>query len=140
MKGKAIPDQNHIARYCRSTCAPEGQIQASAFLLREDEESLSVNWLEILNCSDRETEIKKIRNIYSLKFNRIGRNAKIIIFNVGDVRNKIKTETSDHRNLEVLHEPSDDISHSAIYNLKPDNLMIAELILEIVNEHYSACQ
>lgn len=68
MKGETVPDQNHIARFCRPMQAPEGQIQATAFMLREDEESLSVNWLEFLNCSSRESEITKIRTIYSEKF------------------------------------------------------------------------
>ena len=43
MKGDTIPDQNHIARLCRPKQVPEGQIQATAFMLRADEEFLSVN-------------------------------------------------------------------------------------------------
>ena len=42
MKGETIPDQNHIARFCRPMQVDEGQIQAAAFMLRADEESLSV--------------------------------------------------------------------------------------------------
>ena len=68
MKGERIPDQNHIARFCRPMQAPEGQIQATAFMLRKGEESLSVNWLEFLNCSSRENEITKIQTIYSETF------------------------------------------------------------------------
>jgi len=141
MKGETIPDQNHIARFCRPMQAPEGQIQATAFMLRADEESLSVNWLEFLNCSSRESEITKIRTIYSETFN-VGASAKIAILNVGEVREKVLTESPDGRNLEVLHDPlmdvMDDPSHSGIYNLKQDDELIAELILETVHEEYSA--
>ncbi|MBC8200346.1 MAG: hypothetical protein ISS67_07150 [Desulfobacterales bacterium] len=139
MKGETIPDQNHIARFCRPMQAPEEQIQATAFMLRADEESLSVNWLEFLKCSSRESEIAKIRTTYSQTFT-VGARARIAVLNVGEVRKKVLTESPDGRNLEVLHDPlMNDPSHSGIYNLKQDDeLMIAELILEVVRESYSA--
>jgi len=138
MKGETIPDQNHIARFCRPKQVDEGQIQAAAFFLRANDESLSVNWLEFLNCSNRESEITKIRTIYSETFT-VGARAKIAILNVGEVRKKVLTESPDSRNLEVLHDPSmNDPSHSGIYNLKQDNELIAELILETIRESYSA--
>ncbi len=138
MKGETIPDQNHIARFCRPMQAPEGQIQATAFMLREGEESLSVNWLEFLNCSSRESEITKIRTIYSETFT-VGARARIAILNVGEVLKKVLTESPDGRNLEVLHDPlMNDPSHSGIYNLKQDDELIAELILETVRDSYSA--
>jgi len=138
MKGDKIPDQNHIARYCKPTQVSDGQIQATAFMLRTGEESLSVNWLEFLNCSSRESEITEIRNLYSSKLS-VGVRAKIAVLNVGEVRQKVLTESPDGRNLEVIHDPLiDDPSHSGIYNLKQDGELIAELILETVREAYSA--
>ena len=138
MKGETIPDQNHIARFCRPMQAPEGQIQATAFMLREVDRYLSVNWLEFLNCSNRENEITKLRTIYSETFT-VGARAKIAVLNVGEVRKKVLTESPDGRNLEVLHDPAmNDPSHSGIYNLKQDDELIAELILETVRESYSA--
>ena len=138
MKGDTIPDQNHIARFCRPMQVNEGQIQAAAFMLRADEKSLSVNWLEFLNCSSRENEITKIRTIYSETFT-VGARARIAILNVGEVRKKVLTESPDGRNLEVLHDPLiNDLSHSGIYNLKQDDELIAELILETVRDSYSA--
>jgi hypothetical protein len=139
MKGDMIPDQNHIARFCRSMQVSDGQIQASAFMLRTNEDSLSVNWLEFLNCSNRESEICRIREIYSNKL-KVRASAKIAILNVGEVRKKVMTESPDSRNIEVRHNPLiDDPSHSGIYNLKKDNELIAELILETVLESYPAC-
>ncbi len=138
MKGETIPDQNHIARFCRPMQISEGQIQATAFMLRADEESLSVNWLEFLNCFNRESEITKMRTIYAEKLT-VGARAKTAILNVGEVRKKILTKSPDGRNLEVLHDPLiNDLSHSEIYNLKQDDELIAELILETVYESYSA--
>ncbi len=138
MKGDKIPDQDNIARFCRPMQVPDGQIQATAFMLREGEESLSVNWLEFLNCSSRESEINEIRNIYSEKLN-VGTRAKIAVLNVGEVRSKVLIESPDRRNLGVLHNPAiDDQSHSGIYNLKQDDELIAELILETVRQAYPA--
>jgi len=139
MKGDKIPDQDHIARYCRPTHTSDGQIQATAFMLRSGEESLSVNCLELLNCSGRESEVAQLRTIYATKLRSVGARAKIAILNVGEVRNHVLTESLDRRNLEVLHDPqSEDPSHSGIYNLREDDELIAELILTTVRETYNA--
>ena len=144
MRGDNLPESDHIARYCKPTQAPDGQIQASAFMLKSDsdEKSLSVHWLEYLNGSSREHEISEIRNIYASIFRRVGAKAKIAVLNVGDVRGEVLTESEDRRNLEVIHDPKEDEpsdpSHSGIYNLKPDDELIAELILETVLEDYPA--
>jgi len=138
MKGEKIPAPDHIARFCRPMQVSDGQIQAVAFMLRPGEESLSVNWLEFLNCSNRDSEITEIRNIYSAKLN-VGARAKLAVINVGEVCEKVLTESPDRRNVEVLHDPmDDDPSHSGIYNLEPDGELIAELILETVRETYPA--
>ena len=141
MKGDTISDNNHIARLCFPKHVDNEQIQATAFQLRSPKEKyLSVNWLEFLNCQSRESEIEEIQKVYCAKLD-VKPRAKIAVLNVGDVRNKVLTESQDRRNLEVLHDPEEPIdpSHSGIYNLKQeDDLMIAELILETVRESYSA--
>lgn len=138
MKGDRIPDQDHVARYCKPTTVQEGQIQATAFMVRKDEESLSVNWLESLNCSGREQEIKELQRIIANKLN-VKAGARIAVLNIGAISKKVLTESMDRRIIEVLHEPSEgDPSHSGIYNLRVEDEEIAELILETVNESYSA--
>jgi hypothetical protein len=139
MKGDTIPDSDNIARFCKPLQAPEGKIQATAFMLRSDEESLSVNWLEFLECPGREHEIKKLQKIYSKKFS-VSANARIAILNVGEIRDFVRAESLDNRNIEVLHDPipEDNPSHSGINNLRQDNEFIAELILEVIRENYPA--
>ena len=139
MRGQEIPDQDHVARYCRPWQCPKGQIEATAFFLREDEETLSVNWMEYLNCPNRESEIAQLRNIYSLKFTRVAAGAKIAVLNVGDIHKKVFLESQDRRDLKVLHDPEvNDPSHSVIHNLKPDYELIAELILQTILQEYAA--
>lgn len=141
MKGDTIPDNNHIARLCFPKHVDNEQIQATAFQLRpSNDDFLSVNWLEFLNCQSRESEIEEIQKVYCAKLD-VRPRAKIAVLNVGDVRNKVLTESQDRRNLEVLHDPEEpvDPSHSGIYNLKQnDEIEIAELILKTVRESYSA--
>jgi hypothetical protein len=143
MKGDIIPDDNHIARLCSRKHVKDEQIQPTAFHLRKDEDYLSVNWLEFLNYSCREEEMDEIRNIYKAKL-EIKPRDRIAILNVGTVRSEVLIKSEDSRNLEVLHEPLlgheiNDPSHSEIHNLRQDDIMIAELILETILESYSAC-
>ena len=88
MKGDKIPDSDNIARFCRPMQVIEGEIQATAFMLRKDEKSLSVSWLEFLKCSSRDSEIKEIQKIYSKTF-EVSPKAMIAILNVGEMRNII---------------------------------------------------
>lgn len=139
MKGEPLPNSDHIARYCKPMCVPDGEIQATAFMIRQNDENLSVNWLEYLNCSSRENEVSEIRNIYSSKL-KVSTKARVAILNVGQVKQKIFTDSEDRRNIEILHDPKiddpPDPSHSGIYNLRPDDELIAELIRETVLESY----
>jgi len=137
VKGDTIPDSDNIARFCKPTTAPNGVITAMAFMLREnDEGGLSVNWLEFLNCSNRDQEIREIQKIYSESLS-VSKNARIAILNVGEIRYIVRSETHDHRNIELLHEPipDGDQSHSEIHNLEQDNEFIAELILEVLRDN-----
>ncbi len=138
MKGDEIPDSNHIARFCRPKQVVGEQIQGSAFLVRRNEESLSVNWLEFLGCSNREQELMELRKVYAAKFS-VGASAKIAVLNVGIVGHKVLSESPDKRKLNFLHNQEDnDPSHSGIYNLKHDDMLIAELICEAIQEAHPA--
>jgi hypothetical protein len=139
MKDDLIPDNDNIARYCSFSRLSEkdGSIQATAFMLKQGEPSLSVNWLEFLNCPDRTSEIIEIRKVY-LSTLSVGSQAKIAVLNVGTVRIKV-VESPDHRKLYILHDPLDiDPSHSGIYNLRQNDESIAELIRETIFETYLA--
>ena len=141
MKGDQIPDQDHVARYCGYSKLAEGLPQPTAFMLRRDppEKNLSVNWLEILECPDRISEIAEIQRIYHDKKRGVGAQAKIAVLNVGVMREKVQKESPDGRILEVYHEPEPkDPSHSEIYNLRQNDHVIAALIAETVCETYPA--
>lgn len=138
MKGEAIPDSDHVARYCRASTIEDGEILPTAFMLREAEEYLSVNWLEALRRSDRASQMRDLQELYARKL-RVGANARIAILNVGIVRSKVERESQDRRVLRVLHDPeTDDPSHSGIYDIPYDDDVVAELIAQVVLENHPA--
>ena len=139
MKGQVVPDSDHVARYCKASTVEDGEVQATAFMLRDDEEYLSVNWLENLNCSDRRSEIRALQGLYSRKLN-VGTAARIAILNVGTFRAKVANESPDMRQLRVLHEPiiPEGPSHAGIYDISSDDEIIAELIAQTVLEKHLA--
>lgn len=139
MKGQAIPDSDHVGRYCGARTVENGEISAAAFMLREGEGYLSVNWLEELRRSNRLSEIRDLQRLYATKL-RVGASARIAVLNVGNVRNKVQSESPDRRLLRVQHEPEEpvDPSHAGIYEIPREDEIIAELIAQAVLEHYSA--
>lgn len=140
MKGDVIPDPDHVARHCKTTTASDGEIQATAFMLREGEQSLSVNWLEELKRSDRASQIRDLQDLYARKMTRVGAGARIAILNVGTVRARVEQESPDRIAVRVLHEPEDDDpSHSGIYGIPyDDRQFVAELIAQVVLENHPA--
>ena len=138
MKNDKITGNNHVARLCHNKHVEDEQILPTAFHLnlRTGENGLSVNWLESLACSNRDSEIKVIREIYTKTFNTVGTRAKIAILNASKVYERV---LSGGRHLEILHDPLvDDQSHSQMYYLKEDYMEIGELIFQTVQETYPA--
>ena len=139
MKGQAIPDSDHVGRYCKASTVENGEISAAAFMMRETEEYLSVNWLEVLKSRSRASQIRDLQELYTKKL-KVGATARIAILNVGTLRSKVERESPDSRLLRVLHEPEepDDPSHAGIYEIPHDDEIIAELITQVVLENYPA--
>jgi len=70
MKGQPVPEADHVARYCRASSVENGEISATAFMLRQGEEYLSVNWLEELKRPSRATQIRSLQEVYARKLRR----------------------------------------------------------------------
>ena len=136
-----IPDNDHVARYCKPSSVEDGVISATAFMLREEirEQYLSVNWLEYLDVADRATEIRTLQTLYSNMLT-VRANARIAVLNVGNTRTQVERDSPDTRVIRILHEPIEpnDMSHSGIYDLRYDDELIAELIASSIQEVYPA--
>lgn len=138
MKGQAIPDSDHVARYCKPVTVENGEILATAFMVRSSDEYLSVNWLEELKRPDRTSEIRDLQELYGRKL-QVRAAARIAILNVGIVRARVEQDTPNRRVLRVLHDPEpNDPSHSGIYDIPYDDEIVAELIAQVVLENHPA--
>ncbi len=143
MKDEPIPPHHHVSRYCRGgSLLKNGEVTGTSFFLRDNDEYLSVNWLEFLELDDRDSEIKEVRRVLGTKLN-LGSTAKIAVLNVGDMQDHVRKNSLDHRDLRILHRPDDpsdkpDPSHSGIFETRQDEQLIAELIAEKVLETFAA--
>ncbi len=110
----------------------------TAFLPREEEEYLSVNWLEFLKLNNRQEEIQEVRRFLGSKL-ILSTRAKIAVLSVEEILEYVLTQSPDSRELNVLHEPEEaDPSHSGISGFQHDDDLIADLIVDVIQETYPA--
>ncbi len=142
MKDEPVPPDHHVSRYCRGGSLLNGEVTGASFFLKDDEEYLSVNWLEFLGLDNRDGEIEEVRRVLATKLT-LGSTAILAVLNVGDTQDHVRQNSQDDRDLRVLHRPDEppdkpDPSHSGIFDTKRDEQLIAELIAEIVIDTYAA--
>ena len=142
MKDDPIPPNHHVSRYCRGASILNGEVTGTSFFLRNGEEYLSVNCLNLLELDDRNDEIEEVRRVLGTKMD-LRSKAKIVVLNVGDTQDHTRQNSQDHRDLRILHQPEEppdipDPSHSGIFDTNEDEQLIAELIAEMVLETYAA--
>ncbi|MBW1982515.1 MAG: hypothetical protein JRJ12_14985 [Deltaproteobacteria bacterium] len=136
MNGRPLPDQDHVARYCKpKTLGEDGRPSRTSFMLKAAENYLSVNWLEYFGSIKREDQLNKIRQHIQLSLASTG---KFAVLNVGATLKHIHT-SSRMTHVTILHEPtSSDPSHSGIHGYGHEDDLIADLIAEVVLETYPA--
>lgn len=136
MSGDRLPDKDDISRYCKFTSLVNDQPSRASFMLRPDEEFLSVNWLEYFGLKDCQEQMSQVRQ--NIRLNLTPR-AKFAVLNVGNVINYVRENGPDNRALSVFHEPEeDDPSHSGIHGYGFEDDWVADLIAEVVQETHPA--
>lgn len=140
MTGDQIPDSNHVARYCSATRITEdGRVSGAAFQLRRAEEYLSADWIEKFQSADRSTQIVQLRLELSASGFKLGATAKFAVLNVGMTIETVRAGSLDRRVLNFIHKPlKGRVSHSGIYGIPEEDLMIGELIAQSIVETYLA--
>lgn len=136
MSGDPLPDEDHISRYCKFKSLVNDQPSGASFMLRPDDEFLSVNWLEYFGLTDCREQMSQVRQNIRLNLAPM---AKFAVLNVGNVINYVRENGPDNRVLSVLHEPEeDDPSHSGIHGYGFEDDWVADLIAEVVQEIHPA--
>lgn len=135
MTPRDLPDEGNVVRYAKPTQVIDGRVDGSAFLLKETESGLSVNWLEYFGGRPKHQQLAEIRRLIRLTLRRIGMFAEL---NVGETREHIGDVLDEIR---FIHSPlapeggfEADPSHSEVVGLPPGDTPEAELIGDMIAE------
>ena len=125
MTGDPLPDDDHVARYCKPSSVDEqGMPMASAFQLRSGEQHLSVNWLEHGGTRDVEAAIQQVRSGFVSRRYRLRGNGRFAVLNVGVAKTTVRHALG--HSLSIDHIPhDDDQSHAGIHGYASDDLAVA---------------
>lgn len=137
---RMILDEHHIARHCKGSQLTEyDRPMPTAFHLKENEENLSVNWIEFYGKVTFSDGIDRIRRDVQLELRR---KARFAVLNVGDAKKEVKTKSPDKYDIAVKHAPEiSNPSHSEIRGMNSErakNEMIAVILAECVRETFLA--
>lgn len=118
-------------------------MRGAAFYLRPQEEYLSVFCLNMLEGDDIPDKIEYLKKDIPLDTSS---NGKLGVLNVGEIREYVKSESDDKRNLTVTNEPRIDHEHPeldceyhcGVRGFRYGEEIIAELIAECVKNDYPA--
>ena len=121
MSESSLPDEDHVARYCKpSAVGTDGLPKVAAFELREQEASLSVNWLEYFG-PDRDVSIAEVRQVIRITLRPNGRFA---VLNVAAAREAVVAGGGS--SPKVTSDPvSGDPSHASISGYTIDDFLVA---------------
>ena len=135
MTAQDLPNEDNIVRYARPKQVRDGEVDGTAFILREVESGLSVNWLNYFEGMAKAEQLDEVRRLIRLKVSPNGRFAEL---NVGTTLRQISGELSAIR---VVRSPLDaegsfeaDPSHSEVLGLPSRDTAEAEMIGDMLAE------
>ena len=121
----SLPDGDHVSRYCKPSAVDErGLPLSAAFLPKQGEEYLSVNWLEYFRALGLTAAVDQVRHVFRNKNYRLRPKGRFAVVNVGAAKTAVH-EGRD-KSLIINHLPVyDDKSHSGIIGYNADDLAVA---------------
>ena len=130
MSESSLPDEDHVARYCKpSAVGTDGLPKVAAFEFREQEASLSVNWLEYFG-PDRDVSIAEVRQVIRITLRPNGRFA---VLNVAAAREAVVAGGGS--SPKVTSDPvSGDPSHASISGYTIDDFLVAVELKALVRQ------
>ena len=140
-----LPDDDHVVRYVKPTSVQEdGGVDGSGFIMRQGDNSLSVNWLEFFSGYNKVQQLNEVRRLSRLKMSKRGCLAEL---NVGKTKQYVLRELSVlrfvHKPLTPEPEYEADPSHSEIARLPPREdpqaMLIGDMIAKCVKAIHPAC-
>jgi hypothetical protein len=124
MTNQPLPDDDHISRYCKPSTVDDGIPMFTAFIPRQDEDHLSVNWLEYFGETELNAAVERVREVFHSKGFTLRPNGRFAVLNVEAARTAVHEAVG--RTLNIDHLPlSDDPSHSGILGYSSEDLAVA---------------
>lgn len=143
MIGDEIPNQDHVLRYVKPSLLDGTDVDGGAFVLREAETGLSVNWLEILESAGHTDPVNEVRRLSRISLASTGKFVKLNVSHTKQYVSSAAKEAGISLNLNVLEDPSPgtpdfdaDPSHAEIRGL-PDYaddaaMLVGDLLAECI--------
>ena len=138
---KDIDGRDHVARHCSSTnINKDGTPQHGAFLIKKEEQFLSVSWVEYFGESSVDKNMIGVREIVG-KHRKLKKSGRFAVISVEMARRIIMNKynkTLAFRDLQELHFPS----HSGIYGYGSQDMRVAHTLAEMVGKddmHPTVC-
>ena len=130
MSGTPLPNQDHVARYCKpSAIGTDGLPKVADFELRERDSSLSVNWIEYFG-RDRHFSLQEIRQVIQVTLRPNGRFAVL-----GVAAEKEAVIAGGGSSPEVFSSPhKDDPSHVSVSGYTIDDFDVAMELKALVSQ------
>ncbi len=133
MTGRDLPNEDSVVRHAKQTQIRDGRLDGSAFLLKDGEQGLSVNWLDCFRGQSKSQQLNEVRRLIRLTLRHSHRFAEL---NVGETRERIGGGLDGIR---FVHSPLDadaefeaDPSHSEILGLPPGSAPEAQLMGDVI--------
>lgn len=140
MDGDHLPDSDNIVRHVPSTAVDDdGDVTSAAFKLRHErgEDHISVSWMEYFGKQSFADNLESVKQELS-GFRVLKPSQKLACLNVGNSCKYVRDETNPPIQLEIIHKPRSDDSHSGIFNIEKDEYTVAELLVETIFDTYPA--
>ena len=94
-----------------------------AFMPRDSEDYLSVNWLEYFAVGSRDREIERVRDVLRAKLKLVPA-GRVVVLNVGEATNAVYEHVKHLVRIEHLPEDADP-SHAGILDYPSDEKAVA---------------
>ncbi len=139
MRGELLPDDDHVVRYVRPGLIEGEEVTGDAFLRKERENALSINWLDYFRNQPKEQQLREVRRLFRLQVSPNGRFAELT---VGQTRQHLADELEALKFVEdpLTADPEnghdEDLSHALIEGLPDPNQTpeLAEMIGDMIAE------
>lgn len=129
-RGNSLPDEDHVMRVIPWSRLRKTEddvvigLLPEAFMLREEEEALSVNWIEYFS-KDRPGNIKASVHAFRVSL-KIGRKAAYAVAKVAKVK---EVGLNKQKKIRIVYSPtSNNKSHSSVHVAINDDLALMDAL------------